>query len=574
MAAPAFDFDALSQQHGTVEAPATVPPADSSAPQQTNLDAFGRGVGLGTRDVVEGTTGPFTQLLNAATWPGRAAIRYFGGDVTAPSDLVSKSLDVAGLPQPETAREAIISGINRSAAGAISTAGAGAALEGASAVPTTAQMVGKVLAAQPVRQAVTGGVAGAASGTTAALGGGPGAQTAAGLTAQVLGGLAPGATSGLASATDRALAQTARDKYAIPVAPGQMGDPLTRFAFDISGKVPGTGGTSFLRSQQDAFNTAVGKTFGAEADGGKLTPTAMTNAYAKNAAPFQAIAQNTTVPLHTAVDDVFETTPALPDGTPGPQPRTTLEGRLQTVRDNVLSGLPSDEAAPVLRQIDNIFEQGRGNNASPGVIPSKWLVNTLGVNSPLSRGAAGTSTAKEYFGDVRDALKDALAENASPADQANLATAQQNWKNMRTVDRLVAQGNGDVSPGGLTNAVAGNKYQRAAYTGGGDLGELGEIGKRFIRPLPSSGTTERGMAGLGMLGAGAIGEDLMTGDIKGALWKAGGLATTYGGALGLQQALQAGARNPTVALDPRLYYARALMNPPPTQPPLTFTTGQ
>lgn len=88
-------------------------------------DAFLRGTGLGTRDVVEGGTSPFTGVLDLLTWPGRAAIRAFGGTAIAPSDMVTKALDASGLPTPETPTEKAISTGVRGGTAALTTGGVG-----------------------------------------------------------------------------------------------------------------------------------------------------------------------------------------------------------------------------------------------------------------------------------------------------------------------------------------------------------------------------------------------------------------------------------------------------------------
>ena len=98
-----------------------------------------RGVGLGTRDVVEGGTSPVTGALDLATWPMRALQRAFGVPTTAPSDLVTKSLDAAGLPTPQTPTEQNISTFNRGAAATLPSIALGGFPSVAARVPAVAQ---------------------------------------------------------------------------------------------------------------------------------------------------------------------------------------------------------------------------------------------------------------------------------------------------------------------------------------------------------------------------------------------------------------------------------------------------
>ena len=133
-------------------------------------DKGSRGVGLGTRDVVEGGTSPVTGVLDLATWPMRALQRAFGVPTTAPSDLVTKSLDVAGLPTPQTPTEQNISTFNRGAASVLPSIAIGGMPAVAARVPAVVQpfvAAPTASAPQAVRALVAGGT-GAVAGEKAA----------------------------------------------------------------------------------------------------------------------------------------------------------------------------------------------------------------------------------------------------------------------------------------------------------------------------------------------------------------------------------------------------------------------
>jgi hypothetical protein len=133
-------------------------------------DKGSRGVGLGTRDVVEGGTTPVTGVLDLATWPMRALQRAFGVPTTAPSDLVTKSLDAAGLPTPQTPTEQNISTFNRGTASVLPSIVVGGMPTVAARVPAVAQpFVAAPTASGPqaVRALVAGGT-GAVAGEKAA----------------------------------------------------------------------------------------------------------------------------------------------------------------------------------------------------------------------------------------------------------------------------------------------------------------------------------------------------------------------------------------------------------------------
>jgi hypothetical protein len=92
-------------------------------------------LGVGTRDVIEGASSPVTGVLDLATWPGRVLSRAAGLPTTAPSDLVTKTLDAAGLPQPATPTEQNISTFNRGAAATLPSLALGGAPSAAAMVP-------------------------------------------------------------------------------------------------------------------------------------------------------------------------------------------------------------------------------------------------------------------------------------------------------------------------------------------------------------------------------------------------------------------------------------------------------
>jgi hypothetical protein len=176
------------QQRGHAAAAQPIDPTDTSFPPDPNAapqsimdstwavagkqlwDAGTRGLGLGARDVIQGASSPVTGLLDAATWPVRAAQRAMGVATTAPSDLVSQGLDAAGLPTPATPTEQNISTINRGAAATLPSLAAGAVPALAAAVP--APIAGLVAspagsAGQAARTLASGG-AGAIAGEKAA----------------------------------------------------------------------------------------------------------------------------------------------------------------------------------------------------------------------------------------------------------------------------------------------------------------------------------------------------------------------------------------------------------------------
>jgi hypothetical protein len=68
-----------------------------------------RGALLGARATAQGLSSLPAAAADVVTWPVRAAQRAVGIPTTAPSDLVTKGLDAAGLPTPQTPTEKNVS---------------------------------------------------------------------------------------------------------------------------------------------------------------------------------------------------------------------------------------------------------------------------------------------------------------------------------------------------------------------------------------------------------------------------------------------------------------------------------
>jgi hypothetical protein len=440
--------------------------------------------------------------------------------------------DLLNLPKPapdsETASQIVRGGLST-----LYGAGAGAGLSAAAQAGSRAARVGEVLAAQPVRQTATALALGGAQQAMPAdwspelkgaitLGLGAGA------------GFLPGAHTGSMSPRDITLAQEAQAR-GIPIYPGQTMGKTGQMVFDVTGKSPLSGAEGAARTQQTAFNSAVGDTFGAAVDAdGRLGPTSMSGARNGLSNMFQ-----------------FVTSRAQPTVS------TSLHNDLNAVEYNMARGLPQPDQG-VAQNIADIRGFGQGNR-----IPTQWMMDQLKADSPMSVAARGSGDSARYYAQVLDALHDELQRTAQPGDIQLLQNARQGWKNMLTVERPVAQGNGDISANGLTNAVANNPFQRKAYTGGGDLGLLGEIGKRFIKPPPSSGTAERGAAytglttmltGAGITAAGnpMVGVPMMAGP------------PAIAGTMGLTNRLMRVGAMSTPPISRGEYYARLLANTPMT----------
>ena len=155
----------------------------ASAMRSAQPSEIARGLGLGTRNVLQGVLNAPAALTNMVTSP--FGVTFQGAGTVA--------ADALGLPTPQTRGERILSAAEEFAAGGIPFIGAGTALSRAAS--PVAQGVGKFLAAAPVEQVAGGAAAGAASEAVKENGGDG--------TAQLLAGIAAGMTPSLAASAAR-----------------------------------------------------------------------------------------------------------------------------------------------------------------------------------------------------------------------------------------------------------------------------------------------------------------------------------------------------------------------------------
>lgn len=294
----------------------------------------------------------------------------------------------------------------------------------------------------------------------------------AGLAAAAVPGAVLGAGTGLANRllgtvepeTAR-LAQMARDQYGIPVNAGQISDsPSVRFAASASGKMPFSGAGNAAADQQTAFNRAVSNTFGQPAD--KITPDVMAAAKDRIGQSMSDVAAQTTIKAD-------------------PQFASDLTN---TFRD-AQSVLPDTEIKPLRAQLSNVLST---IDPQTGIMSGESYQALTRKGAPLDRAMnSGDPNVKFYAGQIRDAIDDAMQRSASPELVTQLSQARSQYKNMKTIEDLVEKSpTGDISPDLLMGATR-QSFGNIAYGGGGQLGDLSRIGKKFLKEPPSSGTAER-----------------------------------------------------------------------------------
>jgi hypothetical protein len=174
-----------------------------------------------------------------------------------------------------------------------------------------------------------------------------------------------------------------------------------------------------------------------------------------------------------------------------------------------------------------------------GVIPGRVFQS---VDSKLGLAARSGGERSHVLGDLQEVLRDAMEQNIKPEDAAAWAQARKQWRDMRTIEPLVAKSEtGDISPGLLMGRVTSNGAGKTAMARGnrGDLGDLARIGQRFMKDkVPDSGTARRVAAFEALkapaalaVGAGSVYDPMLS-------------ALGFGGTVLTSRAIQKALRNP------------------------------
>lgn len=212
---------------------------------------------------------------------------------------------------------------------------------------------------------------------------------------------------------------------------------------------------------------------------------------------------------------------------------------VQTKLDAVLNEAKQFGADDSVKAVQSAIDRVKAQ-AVYGVIPGSAYKS---LDSQLGNITKNGGEKANYAGQVRQILRDAFTDSASPADKAQMALSNKQYANLKTIEPLVAADSvdGGISPAKLLQRVNASKAGKASMASGtrGDLGELANIGSKFIRnPTADSGTaprimTYKALGGMGSLGAGAVG-----GSMIGLPATLASLAGAVGGARGIQSLLQ------------------------------------
>lgn len=184
---------------------------------------------------------------------------------------------------------------------------------------------------------------------------------------------------------------------------------------------------------------------------------------------------------------------------------------LQALKSNAAGELP--EVQGVVNHYTNLVK----TSLVDGILPGKTFRK---LNTEIGTRIRTTTNGdlKNALGNLQEDLLDRQrAAITDPTDQARLDTARKHYAILKTIEPLAAKSTtGDIPPGALLGALTATKAGKARVARGaaGDLGKLADIGQRFLKEAPSSGTAERrwaqsipsaigGLVGAGGAAAGA-----------------------------------------------------------------------
>lgn len=238
----------------------------------------------------------------------------------------------------------------------------------------------------------------------------------------------------------------------------------------VAQALPLTGGTRAMQKQQEAFNRAVSRSFGADAK--TLSDDVVEGAKRSIGAVY---------------DDVFSRNQVRLDN-------SDLR-KMVTIENAAKKDLTNDEAAVVSNQLQKIID-----DFSTGPISGKKYQS---LRASLQNVVDQTPKGKAIK-ELRTALDKAAFASVGASDSQALKTANSMWANLRTTQKALSQSSGSGTQGG---GAAGNVRPTSLYPlikegSTREMRELAKIGQNVLKDtIPNSGTPERQML-LNLLGLG------------------------------------------------------------------------
>lgn len=235
----------------------------------------------------------------------------------------------------------------------------------------------------------------------------------------------------------------------------------------VTSHLPFTGAGKAAQNQQQAFNRALGRSFGAD-DAGVLSDDVMKAARNRLNAEYGDIYSKKVIAISDA----------------------PLR-RMVEIEREAIENLTDDEARVVTKQLEKILSR-----VGDGELTGNQY---QALRTSLSGVAPGTNLGR-YVKALRDTLDETAQTALGPDDAARLAKIRGQWANLRTTEdalKQVAGAGGNVAPTSLWPLIRKGSTK--------EMRELAKIGQNVLKnPIPNSGTPERDLI-LRMLGAGGAG---------------------------------------------------------------------
>lgn len=300
------------------------------------------------------------------------------------------------------------------------------------------------------------------------------------------------ALRGLAgNVTPEALALAAKaEQMGIKVNAAQLGD--SKFLKTLSSsleQMPFTGAAQVSSKQRGDYTRAVSRTFGENTD--KVTPAVYGAARTRLGQQFDDLSMRNTLNVDSKLMDDL-------DG--------ILSSATQFGDDSTIKAVNS--AYDRLIKQSNAAADMTGGKAGAKTVMEMPGAAYSSLDKQLGNIIKGGGEKGTYIKEMQNVIRDAMDRSISPADQAAWTQARTQYKNLKAVRDIVARdaGDGNIPPAQLLNALNNTEAGKEAMAMGnrGTLGELGHIGKQFVKDsVPNSGTAQRAIA-MGLIGGGGF----------------------------------------------------------------------
>lgn len=251
-------------------------------------------------------------------------------------------------------------------------------------------------------------------------------------------------------------------KFNIPVSLNQISDSrMLKNLQKVSQEVPLSGQEAFRESQMKAFNKALFKTVGVDAD--RFTPENMAFAFKKVGNEFDNITKGKQFNIGSSfIDDITQTA------------------------DEVASTYGDDAAKIYQKEALKVIDDFGSGDVISGELIGRQRARING----LARKAQDPNI-KGALLDLENNIVDGITGGDS-ATQAALTAAKNRYKNLIVLEPIANKAKGGFISPTLLNGRVSQVYRRAHTIGqSGDIGDLARIGNELLPELGGSDTTQK-----------------------------------------------------------------------------------